>query len=184
MTASLVRVLGVSGSLRIGSSHTEVLRAATLVAPPNVSVVLFAGLAELPHFNPDRDGEPYPDAVAAWKDAVRRADALLFATPEYAHGLPGVLKNALDWLVSGKEAPGKLVASLRDGNRGAWAQESLLEVLRTMSTVLVPAACASAPLGGRKLDAAGIAADPTLAATLRGALEALSREVAAGRAGG
>jgi NAD(P)H-dependent FMN reductase len=115
--------------------------------------------------------------VQAFRARVAAADALLICSPEYAHGVPGALKNALDWLVSGSEIPYKPIGLLNASPRSTHAQASLAETLRTMSTELVPGASIDLPLGGRRLDAAGIAADPALAQLLRGAMEALAGAV-------
>ncbi|MGH7618031.1 MAG: NADPH-dependent FMN reductase [Gemmatimonadaceae bacterium] len=167
-------ILGVSGSLRARSSSTEVLRAAALLAPDAVRITLFDGLAGLPPFNPDLDeeGAVLPEPVAAFRAQVGAADALLICSPEYAHGVPGSLKNALDWLVSGPEMPCKPVGLLNASTRATHAQASLAETLRTMSAVLVPAAI-DVPLDGRRLDAREIAAAPDSAGRLRRALDAL-----------
>jgi NAD(P)H-dependent FMN reductase len=169
-----VKVLAISGSLRSLSSNTALLEAAALVAPGGVEVVLWRGLASLPHFSPDDDVEPAPDSVAAFRKAVAEADALLVSTPEYAHGIPGVLKNALDWLVSGPEIIGKPVAFLNPSPRSTHAQASLREILSVMSTRIVDAAFVTLPLGGRAADAANYAADPAVALALRNGLAALS----------
>jgi len=174
-----VDILGISGSLRARSSNTELLRAAALVAPASARVTLFEGLDGLPHFNPDLDSERaiLPAPVVALRRQVAAADALIISSPEYAHGVPGSLKNALDWLVSGPEIPYKPIGLLAASARSTHGQASLAETLRTMSTVLVPGASLALPLDGRRLDAAGIAGDPELTGLLRGALEALVREV-------
>src|SRR2546425_6156409 len=98
-----MQILAVSGSLRAVSKNTAILEAARLLAPPRVEITLYTGLDTLPHFNPDLDtpdGRSGPEAVADWRAGVAQADGLLISSPEYAHGLPGTLKNALDWLVS------------------------------------------------------------------------------------
>src|SRR4030095_1463124 len=102
---SPINLVGISASLRSRPTNTEVLRAAALLAPPSVQVTLFAGLAALPHFNPDLDveGRVSPARVRDLRPQVAKADGLLICSPEYAHGVPGALKNALDWLVSGPE---------------------------------------------------------------------------------
>jgi NAD(P)H-dependent FMN reductase len=101
-------------------------------ASPADAVVLYESLDDIPHFSPDRDGEQPPAAVAALRTEVRAADAVLIATPEYAGGIPGVLKNALDWLVGSGELYGKrtIVVSAAPGeNRGhnarAWLEQTL-----------------------------------------------------------
>src|SRR5690606_25784565 len=98
-----VRVLGISGSLRRGSYNTALLRAAAERLPAGAELVEFDRLREVPPYDadleaPGPDGEPgAPPAVRALREAIRGADAVLVATPEFNHSLPGVLKNALDW---------------------------------------------------------------------------------------
>jgi chromate reductase, NAD(P)H dehydrogenase (quinone) len=167
-----MRLLAISGSLRAVSTNTALLKAAMLLAPPGVEIVLYDGLARLPHFNPDLDVAPLPEAVAAWRAEVARADGLLFSSPEYARGIPGSLKNALDWLVSGPEHPGKRIAFFHASERGVASQAALRLVLETMGTRIVDAATITIPLLGKQTDAAEIAADPAMAAKIRAALEA------------
>lgn len=173
-----MHILGISGSLRSASSNTAVVRAAAALAPAGVEVEIYDGLATLPHFNPDLDVEPLPSTVTALRDAVARADALLISSPEYAHGVPGSLKNALDWLVSGVEIVHKPVAVINASSRAAHAYASLTETLRTMSTVVVDDASVTLALGSAQRDAAAILADPGLAASLRSALASLTRAIA------
>jgi NAD(P)H-dependent FMN reductase len=172
-----VRLLAISGSLRAASSNRAVVEAARLLAPAGVEVDIYGGLGELPHFNPDVEMGGLPPAVVALRGAVGWADALLVSSPEYAHGVPGSLKNALDWLVGGPEFVGKPVALVNASPRSTHAQAQLAETAVTMSGVLVHAASVALPLLGRNLDAAGIVADPTLSAALAGALEALAEHV-------
>jgi NAD(P)H-dependent FMN reductase len=97
-----LRILAISGSLRQGSSNTALLQAAIALLPEGVEMKLYAGLGDLPHFNPDL--EPMePPSVTDLRAQVKWSDGLVISSPEYAHGVPGVLKNALDWLVSGDE---------------------------------------------------------------------------------
>jgi NAD(P)H-dependent FMN reductase len=161
------------------------LLAVRLLAPPGVEVSLYRGLAALPHFNPDLDDEEapaIPDAVLELRREVGKSDAILISSPEYAHGVPGSLKDALDWLVSCFEFPGKPVALLNTAPRASHAQAALAETLITMSARLVQPACVTLPLTGRALDGAAIAADPQLAAVLRGAIAGLVEAVASASA--
>ena len=100
-----MRFLAISGSLRLASSNTALLRAAALVAPEGVEIILYRGLGDLPHFNPDLEAAE-PPSVTEFREQVRISDGLLISSPEYAHGVPGVLKNALDWLVGGRHEDG------------------------------------------------------------------------------
>ena len=168
-----MRVLAISGSLRTASTNTAVLEAAALVAPPGMVVEFYRELGILPHFNPDLDGSPPPPAHAL-RAAVGSAGALLLSTPEYAHGLPGSFKNALDWLVGSTEFPGKPVAVINLSARSTFAAASLNEILRTMSARLVEPASITLELPRRTADAAALAADPRLGSALRAALHALA----------
>jgi NAD(P)H-dependent FMN reductase len=141
-----------------------------------VSVTLYEGIGELPHFNPDLDAEGMapPPAVAQLKKRLADADALLISTPEYAHGIPGVLKNALDWLVSGAEMPGKPVGIVY-GSAGdaSHARAALTEVLTTMSARVILPAVVSVPGAGTLVGPQGEVSDPETARLLRGVLDAL-----------
>lgn len=178
-------LLAISGSLRAGSSNSAVLEAARLVAPPGVDVVLYDGLADLPAFNPDLDrpGAPLPPAAHDLRARVGAADALLISSPEYAHGIPGSLKNLLDWLVGSVEFPGKPVTLVAASERSVFAQAQLAEVLRTMSARLIPEASVVVPVPGRAMEPAAIAADEELATILRGAISALLQSLGASPAG-
>jgi NAD(P)H-dependent FMN reductase len=142
-----------------------------------VDVEVLSALDALPHFNPDLDvpAMPPPPAVLDIRRRVGAADALIICSPEYAHGVPGTLKNALDWLVSAPEVFAKPVALLNASPRSWRAQASLAETLRTMAMRIVPMTSISVPVMGRTMNAAAIAKDPELAAALRGALDGLVR---------
>jgi chromate reductase, NAD(P)H dehydrogenase (quinone) len=149
------------------------LDAVRRVAPPGIEVTRYDGLAGLPLFNPDADVEPAPAPVLALREQVAGASALVISSPEYAHGVPGALKNALDWLVSGVEVYGKPIALLNPSPMSLFAHPQLAETLRVMSAALIEAACITLPISGRGLDAASIVADPELGGALRSALAAL-----------
>ena len=102
-----VKLVGISGSLQARSANTALLDVARAVAEPGVEVVVFDALAHVPAFNPDTD--PAPAVVDTFRALVQSADGLVIATPEYAHGLPGSLKNLLDWLVGSGELYDKRV---------------------------------------------------------------------------
>jgi NAD(P)H-dependent FMN reductase len=169
----VTRILGVSGSLRAASANTALLRAAAIVAPEDVRITLYEGLGALPHFNPDLEAVALPAAVAAWRALVGAADAVLISSPEYAHGVPGVLKNGLDWLVGGVECYQKPVALFNPSPSATHAHAALVEILTTMAANVVAAACVTLPVAGRGLEAADIVADPDLARELRSGLAAL-----------
>jgi len=140
-----------------------------------VDVVAREPLDALPHFNPDAEEAGPPPPVLAWRSQVQGSDALVISSPEYAHGVPGVLKNALDWLVGGVEIVGKPIGAIDATWPSTIAHASLVETLRVMGGRVLEDASPAVPMRGRKLDAHGIAADPELAALLRSALAALVR---------
>src|SRR3954465_4381494 len=92
-----MRVLGISGSLRRDSHNTELLRAAATLLPSGVEFELYEGLKEIPPYVEDDEGDA-PASVVDLRERIAAADAVLFATPEYNHSIPGALKNALDWV--------------------------------------------------------------------------------------
>ena len=173
-----MRVLAISGSLRSRSSNRALLDAAASLLPAGMTWQTYEGLAELPHFNPDddEDGRPVPLAVADLRARVIAADGWVISSPEYAHGVPGSLKNALDWLVSCPELPGKPVLLLNaSAAGGSFAQAALAETLRTMSLHLLEDSL-TAPFLPRKLQEGG-ALEPGAARKLRDALEALAAAI-------
>ncbi len=112
---SVIKVLAISGSLRKASFNTAALRAARELAPEGVEVTIYEGLRDIPLYDDDiRAGQGYPAPVNAFRAAIKAADALLIATPEYNYSIPGVLKNAIDWASRPPEQPfdGKPVAIL------------------------------------------------------------------------
>ncbi|HEY9111598.1 MAG TPA: NADPH-dependent FMN reductase [Rhodanobacteraceae bacterium] len=159
ITASPKRVLCLCGSLRRVSANRAALEAACEWAPASLRLELYSGTGALPLFSPDAEVDPLPPAVLGLREAVGRADALLIACPEYAHGIPGAFKNLLDWLVGALEFPGKPVLLLNTSARASHhAQDALMEVLKTMSARLL----ASDPLPVR-LPGAGCSVEFVLA---------------------
>jgi len=174
-----VRILAICGSLRAASSNRAALEAAAALAPAGVKIALYDGLADLPHFNPDQDDDP-PPLARALREAVGACDGLLISSPEYAHGVAGSFKNALDWLVGSLEFPEKPVALINTSPRAGIAQAQMRETLQTMSARIVEAASIDLPLMGRGLDGAGVVADPQLSAALRQALVAFAEAIGQG----
>lgn len=137
-----MKVLGISGSLRGDSFNTRLLRAAADLLPPGAELELFEGLREIPPFDEDEEHAP-PAPVGALKRAIAGADAVLIATPEYNHSLPGSLKNALDWVsrpLAGNPLRDKpaLVIGASTGMFGAvWAQAEGRKVLSAIGARVV-----------------------------------------------
>lgn len=178
------RLLLICGSVRSGSSNAAVLRTAGLLAPDGVAVSSYDELAELPHFNPDDDGERLPAAVARLRHELGEADALLFSTPEYAGALPGSLKNLLDWSVGGGEMSGKPVGWINCAwggpTRAAGAYAELRTVLTYTDSAIVEPACVQVPVTRAEIGPDGLVTDPAARDRLAAAVAAL---VTAGRPG-
>jgi NAD(P)H-dependent FMN reductase len=170
-----IRVLAISGSLRRASSNTAALEALARLAPAEVKVLVYRDLAKLPPFNPDDDVEdrPKPESVETLRALIGASDALVIASPEYAHGVPGALKNALDWLVASETFAGKPVTLINTSPRAFHAQASLCEILTTMAARLLPEAFAALSLMGKPLSADEVLADRANLRKLKEALEAL-----------
>ncbi len=171
-----MNILAISGSLRQSSSNTSLLKAVVEIAPENINVIIYDGIGYLPHFNPDLE-EQEPPAVSAFRASLRDSQAVLISTPEYAHGVPGVLKNALDWLVSGGDLVDKPVALLNASPRSTFAQASLTETLAVMMAVISAETSVSISLPGNKRSVGEMAADPAISQTLSDVLAALARAV-------
>src|ERR1700677_1056601 len=170
-----MRLLAISGSLRRASTNTAALEALARLAPEGVKLLLFRDLAKLPPFNPDHDIDDKPQAepVETLRTLVDASDGLVIAAPEYAHGLPGALKNALDWLVASETFAGKPTALLNTSPRAFHAQASLREILSTMAARLIPEAFVSISLTGKAVTADDILADTVCTRRLTESLEAL-----------
>lgn len=171
-----IHMLAISGSLRQVSSNTALLQAAIVLLPEGVEMKLYGGLGGLPHFNPDLEPTE-PPSVTDLRAQVKWSDGLVISSPEYAHGVPGVLKNALDWLVSGEEFVGKPVVLFNASPRAIHAQASLTEIVTTMAGRIVPEASITIPLLGRNLDAAGIMADPGISGQLQSAIVSFANAI-------
>lgn len=170
-----MRLVGVCGSLRDGSLNAAVVAtAAALCAEDGVVLETYRGIGALPFFNPDVETAGLPPTAEEWRAALAGADGVLVAGPEYAHGMSGVLKNALEWVVGGGELTGKPVLvvtaspSMTGGDR---AQAWVIETLRVMGARVLPEAL-SIPQASAKITA-GRVTDPATREALHSALTAL-----------
>jgi NAD(P)H-dependent FMN reductase len=135
-----VRIMAVCGSLQATSANLRLLETAQALAPEDVQVVLFDGLRDLPHFNPEIEENGEPASVRAWRKALASSDAVLIASPEYGHSLPGVLKNAIDWVIGSGELERKVVgitAAVPHTDRGRLGLKALRDTLGAVSATVV-----------------------------------------------
>lgn len=166
-----MKILAISGSLRRASSNTALLRAAAALAPPEIEIIVYEELGSLPLFNPDLEGAE-PHSVLNFRSMLKTSDGIIISSPEYAHGITGVLKNALDWVVGSGEFVDKPVALINASPRARHAQESLTEIITVMAARIIPEASLTIPLPTNKMDPDSILAHPELSKLLRTALSA------------
>ena len=167
-----MNILAISGSLRAASINSALLRTAACLAPPRTIVTVCTVIGALPLFNPDLESD-IPISVAKLRDQVAAADALLIASPEYAHGVTGTIKNTLDWLVSCEAFVNKPVAVLNASPRAHHADTALRETLKTMSAVIVESASLTIPLLGANIVENAMVNTPATTHALREVLAAL-----------
>ncbi|MDX8453636.1 NADPH-dependent FMN reductase [Mesorhizobium sp. VK9D] len=171
----MLNIIAISGSLRAASTNSALVAALAANAPADCRVEVYDGLGRLPIFNPDDEGERTPPEAARLIEAVTRADGVVVSCPEYAHGVPGGLKNALDWLVSRDAAVGKPAMLVHASARSLYARAALSEIMRTMSFALYEeVALEIALLGKKPVEMEAILAEPTNRQAIRGAVRAFA----------
>jgi chromate reductase, NAD(P)H dehydrogenase (quinone) len=178
--SSTMRILGISGSLRTHSTHHTLLRAIKQMRP-HKELSLYSRLELLPPFNPDQDaeGSPMHPEVKRLRAAVRQAEGVVFSTPEYAHGIPGTLKNLLDWLVSSGELNQKPVILWSASPSGAQhVHEQMLQVLRALDAKLAFEGCIRIPNMRNAFDTVGTLVSRPLEMKLDDSLCALEECIA------
>ncbi|WNC13822.1 NAD(P)H-dependent oxidoreductase [Brevibacillus brevis] len=171
-------VLAISGSLRKHSSNTALMNAMIGLAPSRMDWKIYQGLGDLPHFNPDDDHGDGPVEVRELRAHIQAADAVLICTPEYANGVPGVLKNALDWLVSTTvflQKPTAVISASPTPMGGDKAHASLLLTLGMINAAVVEGGTLIIPHITMKMDKNGAITDEQLRADLSSVLQALER---------
>jgi chromate reductase len=168
------------GSLRQVSTSRRLLEALRVASPGGVSIEICDLIGKLPTFNPDDEGERTPAIVATFAEKIRDADGLIVSCPEYAHGIPGGFKNALDWLVSRDEVPFKPLMFAHASHRGDLVLQQLTEVLQTMSLRIVPEAFLRIPLAGKSDEAqATILAEAQESGALKATLDHFAQAILA-----
>ncbi len=170
-------ILVLVGSLRRDSWTGQVAEAIAELLPEGAEARVYDGLGSLPHYDQDLDGDRAPESVAAFREAVAAADALVVATPEYNGSVTGVLKNAIDWAsrprgsaaLAGKPAA---VVSVSPSPRGAqWAREDLVKILRVAGATPVEPAVGVATVHDVLVD--GVVSDGDVRRALEGLVDSL-----------
>jgi NAD(P)H-dependent FMN reductase len=157
-----IKVLAISGSTRKSSSNLNLIRAIAGLSKGLFTIDIFEGLSDIPHFNPDDDHEQVAASITAFRQKLRAADGILICTPEYAIGVPGSLKNAIDWTVSSMEFSKKPVALITASLSGERAHQSLLGTLLIIESLMTEHTQLLIPFIKSKVNEQGITDKDTL----------------------
>lgn len=130
-----MKILAICGSIRVSSSNQQLIEVLKAKLPKSTQCHEFS-LKELPYFDPDLQfGEKIPVSVSVFRQLVKEADVLLISTPEYAHGIPGILKNALEWLICEETMEKRVAIMIGSPSGGEYVKAHLLETLKTMDLI-------------------------------------------------
>jgi NAD(P)H-dependent FMN reductase len=178
----VIKLLAICGSTRQSSSNHHLIKAITELSAGKFTVQVLHSLTEIPHFNPDldMDAESAPEAVQYFRAQLAAADAVLICTPEYAIGVPGTLKNAIDWTVSSMHFSKKPVALITAGTSGHKAHQSLLGTLLIIESKIAEDAQLVIPSVKTKVNDQGVITDHATEMQVRKLVHALA-DVAAGK---
>jgi chromate reductase len=160
LSMQIKTILAISGSLRLGSSNHAILQKLGKMMPPDINYQIYNGISDMPAFDPGLDSDTPPVAVAAFRKQLAEADGIIICTPEYARGVPGALKNALDWTVSSASFSGKPTALITASTGGENAHEALIKILGAIDANLSPETTLLIQFVRSKMDAEGNMIDP------------------------
>lgn len=175
-----MKILAISGSIRAESYNTALLKAAAKLAKKDLKITLFDELGKLPIFHPDIDESSSPASVNSLRSRIGESDGVIISTPEYAHGITGVLKNALDWLVASGELVLKPVAVTSVSTSslgGARSHGALVLILSAMNANVVVDASLNVPFAKNKFNDKLALQDTITSEALNVTLLALERAI-------
>jgi chromate reductase len=175
--SSKKRIFAISGSLRQGSSNHNILRFFEKLTPGGIHYFIYDHLAEIPPFDPSLDNESAADAVFELRNYIENADAIIICTPEYAYGIPGQLKNALDWTVSSGSFSGKPTALITASTGGENAHAALIKVLGAIDANLSESSTLLISFIRSKMDTAGNIIDAETERKLKDLFDTLLRRI-------
>jgi chromate reductase, NAD(P)H dehydrogenase (quinone) len=167
------KILALPGSLRLKSSSNRILDIISTLIPPDTNFEIFDGIGNLPHFS---DPEIIPGLVLEFKKKIQEADAILICTPEYAFGVPGSLKNAIDWTVGSGEFVDKTVGLITASSQGEKGHAALLEILKAVSAKVVPESTLLISFIRAKLDEKGNLKDDHILNLVKRTIAAISEK--------
>ena len=166
----MIKILALPGSLRLNASSNQILQTIKALAPPQVDFEIFDRIGNIPHFN---DADVIPHEVVSFRQKLKSANAVLICTPEYAFGVPGALKNAIDWTVSSGEFSNKPVGLVTASSHGTHGHAAMQLILNAISANLIVDATILIPFVRSKMDANGNINDPELTEDLKRVWEGL-----------
>lgn len=175
-----MEILAISGSIRNGSYNTALLKAVLNLSPNNINITIFDGIQDIPIFNPDINDIEVPESVNSLMSKIRKSDGVIISTPEYAHGIPGALKNALDWLVSTDAMvlkPVVVTSVSTSALGGVRSHSSLLLILSAMNSNVVVDGSLNVPFAHNKFDIQLNLTDSITEKALLNSLSALDRAI-------
>lgn len=170
-------ILAISGSLRSGSSNHNILRYLSGPVPAHINYTIYDELALIPPFDPGFDNETPPEAVTRLRSLLTNADGVIICTSEYAFGVPGQLKNMLDWLVSSSSLVDKPVALITASLGGEHAHASLLLTLDALNSNVIDGAALVISFIRSKIDADGNITDENTRQSLKSVVETFLKAV-------
>lgn len=177
MHATMKNIIAISGSLRPDSSNTRILKLLEDWMPANVAYHIYEGMGELPHFIPPTEGDPLDVAITTLHRQLYAADAVIICTPEYAFGVPGSLKNLLDWTVGVGNLVNKPMALITASSKGDDAHASLLKTLGALSAEVADGSALLIPFIRSKFDADGNLVDQETIAALQSVISNLLQSI-------
>ena len=153
-------IFAISGSLREGSSNHNILQLLGKMIPNGFNYIIYNGLRDVPAFDSGIDNDNPPIPVANLRQQLSKADGIIICTPEYAFGVPGALKNALDWTVSSGSFSGKPTALITASTGGENAHEAMIKILGAIDAKLSPETTLLIQFVRSKMDLDGNVTDP------------------------
>jgi NAD(P)H-dependent FMN reductase len=170
-------ILAISGSLREGSSNHNVLQLLGKMMPDRINYIIYDGIRNIPAFDPGIDNDNSPAPVADLREQLTQADGIIICTPEYAFGVPGALKNALDWTVSSGSFSGKPTALITASTGGENAHEAMIKILGAIDAKISPNTTLLIQFVRSKMDSSGIITDPDTSQNLKTLIEAFTNSL-------
>lgn len=126
------KVVAISGSTRQNSINHSLIKAIVELSAASLDITVFDGIADMPQFNPDHDGDNVTNEVSKFRQQLNDAEGIIICTPEYAHGVPGTLKNAIDWTISSSSFPHKPTMLITASTGGYYGHKALMETLKAI----------------------------------------------------